>query len=800
MSATRRRRRRPRASAWLGSLAAVHARSPDAVLIAEENRDRPHDLTIVEVNAAFTGMFGYSPSEMRDRPFSWFQTKLGHPAEQVIRAAVVEGRPARLEVEALRKDTTPCRLELTLLPVGEPAAPPCGLVVIARHAATRLAAADACRLAEARFHDAIQSINDGLAICDADDRLVMCNERFLEALPHLRLIGELRGRSYEELVRYGVDQGGLSDDDAKRDPERWIALRLERHRAASGTPHLRQLPDGRWIQTIERRSTDGGIVTVMTDVTPAKQAETRLRDAIESIDAVFTLWDDETRLLMWNKRFPETWPELADLLVPGVTQRALIERNIDRGVLQIPAAERESYIQARLEKHRMHASVVELARADGRVFLIRAYRTAEGGQVRLETDITDLKRRELELRIAKETAEAANRAALDEIAAHKRSSEALSRSQQHLKHAQRIANTGSIERDLITGAVVWSDELYRILGVARALAPTLDHFLDLVHPEDRARIAARMRSASDLKPGAPAQPDEFRIIRPAGDVRLLQAVSEVTFDDRGNAIHLFAALRDITELRAAEARRREMEEQLQHSQKLEALGTLAGGVAHELNNTLVPILALTKITARRFAADSRERTNLDTVLHAGERARSLVQQILAFSRKEAPARQRVDAGALVLDALKMLRATLPSTIRITETVGAAPPVLADPGQLCQIVTNLVTNAAQAIGGRIGRIAVEVGAAAIDGHGEAPSIGPAGAFRLAVSDTGCGMDEVTRRRIFEPFFTTKPVGEGTGLGLAVVHGIVVDHGGRIAVASELGRGTCVEVFLPAQPNC
>jgi len=347
---------------------------------------------------------------------------------------------------------------------------------------------------------------------------------------------------------------------------------------------------------------------------------------------------------------------------------------------------------------------------------------------------------------------------------------------------------------------VWSDELYRILGVARALAPTLDHFLDLVHPEDRARIAARMRSASDLKPGAPAQPDEFRIIRPAGDVRLLQAVSEVTFDDRGNAIHLFAALRDITELRAAEARRREMEEQLQHSQKLEALGTLAGGVAHELNNTLVPILALTKITARRFAADSRERTNLDTVLHAGERARSLVQQILAFSRKEAPARQRVDAGALVLDALKMLRATLPSTIRITETVGAAPPVLADPGQLCQIVTNLVTNAAQAIGGRIGRIAVEVGAAAIDGHGEAPSIGPAGAFRLAVSDTGCGMDEVTRRRIFEPFFTTKPVGEGTGLGLAVVHGIVVDHGGRIAVASELGRGTCVEVFLPAQPNC
>jgi signal transduction histidine kinase len=122
-------------------------------------------------------------------------------------------------------------------------------------------------------------------------------------------------------------------------------------------------------------------------------------------------------------------------------------------------------------------------------------------------------------------------------------------------------------------------------------------------------------------------------------------------------------------------------------------------------------------------------------------------------------------------------------------------VLADPNQLYQIVTNLLTNAAQAIGGGIGRIAVEVGAASGGGIDQTSRAVPA-AFRLAVSDTGCGMDGATQRRIFEPFFTTKPVGEGTGLGLAVVHGIVADHGGRIAVTSEAGRGTCVEVFLPA----
>jgi len=113
--------------------------------------------------------------------------------------------------------------------------------------------------------------------------------------------------------------------------------------------------------------------------------------------------------VMWNKRYPERWPELADLLVPGVTQRALIERNIDRGVLPIAAEERESYIQKRLEYHRIHASEIEVERADGRVFLVRSHRTAEGGQVRLETEITDVKQREMELRVAKETAEAANR-------------------------------------------------------------------------------------------------------------------------------------------------------------------------------------------------------------------------------------------------------------------------------------------------------------------------------------------------------------------------------------------------------
>jgi signal transduction histidine kinase len=249
--------------------------------------------------------------------------------------------------------------------------------------------------------------------------------------------------------------------------------------------------------------------------------------------------------------------------------------------------------------------------------------------------------------------------------------------------------------------------------------------------------------------------------------------------------------------RSAEALRREIAErrlteaQLLQAQKMDALDTLAGGIAHDLNNTLVPILGLTKLTMKRLPPDSREHTNLGTILQAGERARDLVRQILAFSRKEAPTRLRVDFATLVRDSLKMIRASIPATIDIAEAIETVPPVFGDPGQLDQIVINFVVNASQAIGDRMGTISVSLTAAvpAAEEHGQAWVC-------LSVRDTGCGMDEATRQRIFEPFFTTKPVGEGTGLGLSVVHGIVVQHGGRVTVESSVGAGTRFDVYLPA----
>jgi signal transduction histidine kinase len=249
----------------------------------------------------------------------------------------------------------------------------------------------------------------------------------------------------------------------------------------------------------------------------------------------------------------------------------------------------------------------------------------------------------------------------------------------------------------------------------------------------------------------------------------------------GGAVGLWT---DVSALKLAEAERRLLEARLQHSQRLEALGTLAGGIAHDLNNSLVPVLALTKMVAGRLEEGDRNRANLETVVKAARRARDLVQQIVAFSRREEQRRESVDLAAIAGDALRLLRASIPSSIRLEEAIAPVPAVDGDPGQLHQIVVNLVTNAAQAIGEAHGTIGLRLG---LDKDGDHT--------RLSVSDTGCGMVEETRARIFEPFFTTRGVGQGTGLGLSVVHGIVASHGGRIEVESAPGKGSRFDVVLP-----
>ncbi|MEW5913421.1 MAG: PAS domain S-box protein [Thermodesulfobacteriota bacterium] len=273
---------------------------------------------------------------------------------------------------------------------------------------------------------------------------------------------------------------------------------------------------------------------------------------------------------------------------------------------------------------------------------------------------------------------------------------------------------------------------------------------------------------------------------------------------RGFTVRDLRALEHLAELLALAQHRRQAEQesqklqaQLRQTQKLEAIGTLAGGIAHDFNNVLAAMLGYTELTLTGLPLTGEARDNLEQVLKAGQRARDLVHQILSFSRRSDQGQSPVEIMLLTKEALKLLRASLPTTIEIQSDLRSqGEKVLADPVQIQQVIMNLCTNAAQAMPGG-GLLTVELVPLELDQEAVARFAGlrPGRYLRLTVSDTGVGMDARTLERIFEPFFTTKGPGEGTGLGLSVVHGVVQSHRGAITVYSEPGRGTTFHVYLP-----
>jgi signal transduction histidine kinase len=256
---------------------------------------------------------------------------------------------------------------------------------------------------------------------------------------------------------------------------------------------------------------------------------------------------------------------------------------------------------------------------------------------------------------------------------------------------------------------------------------------------------------------------------------------------------------DIAERERSQAERAKLELALRQAQKMEAVGTLAGGIAHDFNNILAGVIGFAELGLQDAADPSASVRHFSEILRASNRARDLVRQILAFSRHREQPRQALSLESTVQEALRLLRATVPSSVVIeSQFEPQLPSILADSTQLHQLVTNLVTNAWHAIGEAPGRIEVQAGTFNVDADFSRthPDLRPGRYVRLSVSDTGHGMDVATIERIFEPFFTTKEAGTGTGLGLSVVHGIVKNCDGAITVYSEPNEGTTFHLYFPA----
>jgi len=318
---------------------------------------------------------------------------------------------------------------------------------------------------------------------------------------------------------------------------------------------------------------------------------------------------------------------------------------------------------------------------------------------------------------------------------------------------------------------------------------------EVLRPEMYEKIQSEVNAVLS---GKEVRYERIGLIGEQDDHRYFQVSYWPDKDESGKVTGYFTLINEITELKKAEATRKKIEAQLRQAQKMEAIGTLAGGIAHDFNNILGAIVGYADLATRNISEGDPISYYLEQILQAGYRARDLVKQILLFSRKQGYEQKPLKVNPLMKEAAKFLRASIPAIIEIeTDISAASDTIMADSVQIHQVIMNLCTNAAHAMRHQGGILRMSVADIDLNSHSpeRIPELKEGPYLRLQFSDTGQGIRHDMLDNIFDPFFTTKERGEGTGLGLAVVHGIVKSHGGAITVQSDPGKGTTFDIYLP-----
>jgi PAS domain S-box-containing protein len=383
-----------------------------------------------------------------------------------------------------------------------------------------------------------------------------------------------------------------------------------------------------------------------------------------------------------------------------------------------------------------------------------------------------------------------------DVTERKEAERRLRESEALLRASQWIARLGHYVLDVERGIWTSSEALDDLFGIDAGYARSIDGWLGVVHPEDRASMSDYF--ALEVLAQRRSFDREYRIVRISdGATRWVHGRGELELSPTGQPVRMVGIIQDVTEVREASEERIRLSDQLRHAQKMESLGRLAGGVAHDFNNMLAVILGHVDLALKTPGLGEELREDLKEVREAAARSADLTRQLLGFARQQ-PIRPRpLDLGDAVSGMGRMLERLAGERIRMElRLAGDLWPTLADPSQVDQVITNLVANARDATPGP-GTLRIETSNVTIaEPHAERTFQVAAGEYAaLSVTDSGAGMDATTLRHLFEPFFTTKPVGRGTGLGLATVYGIVLQNRGGVEVRTELGKGTTFRILFP-----
>jgi|GEM_PF-2670249 len=627
-----------------------------------------------------------------------------------------------------------------------------GVGTFATDITERKAVENALRDSEHRLRNAVESLHEGFALFDADDRAIITNEAYRRLNPAAVEAVE-NGWTFEQLLRANVERGVLKEAIGRE--EEFVAERLELHRRAENAIS-REFAGGQHFLLKETRTSDGGTALAFIDVTEQKKAEQSLRDTQSRLNTILS----SAPILLWA-----TDAEGIFTLFRGKGMKTLdfdAEAAIGKPVSEVYSDYPE--VIAHCRRALGGETVDTVAKIHGRSYAIRhePIRDEEGqlaGSVGVAIDITDRERAE----------------------------EALRESEEHLRAVIENSPAAISLRDIEGRYILINREFSRWYGVSQLQVQGK-------HPHDLFLEAVwEPVCANDDTVIATREPLSYEhpVIDQDGHVRSGLTNKFPIVGPRGNVLGLGSVCADITEYK-------HMEDRLRHSQKLEAIGQLTGGVAHDFNNILAVILTNLEFLEDRRSHDISDREIITEAIQAVRRGANLTERLLSFSRKQQLRPEALDPVVVISDMVELFRRALGESISIhTEFSGGLRRVLADRGQFENALLNLAVNARDAMpqGGKL-EIVVTNREVRRRKAGRINEISPGWYVGIEVRDNGEGMTEETLERAFEPFFTTKKTGQGSGLGLSMVYGFVAQSGGSISMASSIGEGSTVTLLLPA----